>query len=95
MGFRGHFATKSRSYSITLGRLRRARKRFHLLAQSRHAEKIKELDESAISVLLLSDELEEELPIVIGDWQFISADWANRADEELTMAAAQATMRYA
>lgn len=32
LGFRNHFATKSRSYSITLGRLRRARKRFRLLA---------------------------------------------------------------
>lgn len=95
LGFRGHFATKSRSYSITLGRLRRARKRFRLLAQSRHVEKTKELDKSALSVLLLSDELEEELPIVIGDWQFISAGWANRADEELAMAAAQAAMKYA
>lgn len=95
LGFRGHFATKSRSYSITLGRLRLARNRFRLLAQSRHAEKIKELDKSALSVLLLSDELEEELPIVIGDWQFISAGWANRADKELAMAAAQAAMKYA
>jgi hypothetical protein len=28
LGFRGHFSTKSRKYSVTLGRLRQARARF-------------------------------------------------------------------
>lgn len=32
LGFRGHFSTKSRSYSITLGALCRARHRFQKLA---------------------------------------------------------------
>ncbi len=32
LGFRGHFSTKSRRYSVTLGRLRRARQRFQKLA---------------------------------------------------------------
>ncbi|GMA87499.1 hypothetical protein GCM10025868_27490 [Angustibacter aerolatus] len=32
LGFRGHFSTKSRRYSVTLGRLRRARRRWHTIA---------------------------------------------------------------
>ena len=30
LGFRGHFSSKSRRYSVTLGQLRRARRRFHI-----------------------------------------------------------------
>lgn len=95
LGFRGHFATKSRAYSITLGRLRRARKRFRLLSQAREATELKSLDNASLSVLLLSDELEEELPVVIGDWEFVAAGWENKADEVLAIAAAQAAMKYA
>lgn len=95
LGFRGHFATKSSAYSITLGRLRRARKRFRLLAQSREASQIKDLDSSLLSVLLLSDELEDELPVVISQWEFVAAGWDSRADEVLAIAAAQAAMKYA
>lgn len=32
LGFRGHFSTKSRRYSVTLGALRRARARWQALA---------------------------------------------------------------
>ncbi|HET7532226.1 MAG TPA: replication initiator [Nocardioidaceae bacterium] len=38
LGFRGHFATKSRRYSITLGALRRARRRAQALIAEHNAD---------------------------------------------------------
>ena len=55
LGFRGHFASKSRRYSITLGALRRARRRAQaLIAESRATGR--PLDLAALEADLLADD---------------------------------------
>ena len=58
LGFRGHFSTKSRRYSTTLGCLRRARYDWRM----RRIEKAFGLDEP--------EDDEEEAILVIGQWQY-------------------------
>ncbi len=55
LGFRGHFSTKSRRYSITLGALRRARARWQALAaQSRRTGE--PIDLADLEARLLADD---------------------------------------
>jgi hypothetical protein len=56
LGFRGHFATKSRSYSITLGSLRADR--------SRHQR------EHAIAAGQQPD-LDPDITLILAQWQFV------------------------
>ncbi|PVG83484.1 replication initiation protein [Nocardioides gansuensis] len=91
-GFRGHFATKSRRYSITLGALRRARQR----AQSRIAEHRhcgQPLDLTALEADLLAEE-DEETTLVIGNWTFVGSGWANETERTLALAAAARAREY-
>ena len=85
LGFRGHFASKSRRYSTTLTRLRMARRRFQQ-AKARHPHR-----------RVTSDELTapgEETTLVIGEWAFVGAGWAtNEAAERAVAAAAEARER--
>jgi hypothetical protein len=55
LGFRGHFSSKSRRYSTTLGELRQARADFRA-AQEREA--------------LGLDEIEPDTVLVLADWQY-------------------------
>jgi hypothetical protein len=94
LGFRGHFSTKSRRYSITLGRLRRARARYaELRAAAEH-------NEEARAVLLDLDELEawvladEETTLVVGSWKFEGTGWTSPGDEALALAAAARAREY-
>lgn len=85
LGFRSHCATKSRRYSITLGRLRRARQR----AQARIAASRVSgtpLDLASLEADLLADD--EETTLVIGRWSFLGSGRAN--DGERALAAARA-----
>ncbi|MGH3347872.1 MAG: replication initiator [Nocardioides sp.] len=83
-GFRGHFSSKSRRYSITLGRLRRARQRY---AQMRaRGEQPDSLDVRDLEARLLADD--EETTLVIGSWTFQGAGWTRPGDEALALAAA-------
>ncbi|NUR08357.1 MAG: replication initiation protein [Nocardioidaceae bacterium] len=85
LGFRGHFATKSRRYSITLGALRRARRRFQTMAaESRRAGE--PLDTTDLAARLLADE--EETTLVIGSWTYQGTGWTRPGDEALALAAA-------
>ena len=54
LGFRGHFSTKSRSYSTTLGALRKVRADYRA-QQERHERGLPELDDSEDSTLVLAD----------------------------------------
>jgi hypothetical protein len=64
LGFRGHFASKSRHYSITLGALRRARRRAQsLIAESRDSGR--PLDLAALEADLLADD-DHDTTLVIG-----------------------------
>jgi hypothetical protein len=92
LGFRGHFATKSRRYSNTLGQLRRARQR----AQTRIAASRVSgtpLDLASLEADLLADE--EETTLVIGRWSYLGTGWADDGEIALATAAAAPAREYA
>ena len=93
LGFRGHFATKSRRYSVTLGALRRARQR----AQVRIAEANRTgtpIDLRQLEVELLAEDA-DETTVVIGSWAYAGAGWANDGETALATAAAARAREYA
>jgi hypothetical protein len=92
LGFRGHFASKSRRYSVTLGGLRRARQRAQALI-ARHQSDGLPLDLAAREAELLADE-DDETTLVIGQWHFVGAGWANEAQTVLARAAAARAREY-
>ena len=92
LGFRGHFASKSRRYSITLGALRRARRRAQALIAHHRAEG-RPLDLAALEADLLADDA-EETTLVIGQWHFVGTGWANEAQTTLARAAAARAREY-
>ncbi|WP_353681713.1 replication initiator [Microbacterium sp. 69-7] len=80
LGFRGHFSTKSRRYSVTLGSLRGARRTWrmkHLLAKSKPAEEIS------------TDEV-----LVIGSWAYAGMGWLTDGDKALAREAADAARQW-
>ncbi len=92
LGFRGHFSTKSRRYSITLGALRRARHRFQLLRADlkRRGE---QLDPAGLEERLLADE--ESSTLIVGSWAFQGSGWTRSGDRALALAAAARSREYA
>ena len=93
LGFRGHFATKSRRYSVTLGQLRRARHR----ARARIAEASRagtRIDLCRLEAELLADEA-DETTVVIGSWVYAGSGWANEGETALAVAAAARAREYA
>ena len=92
LGFRGHFSTKSRAYSVTLGRLRAARRRFaRLKAEAVRAGE--PLDVADLEAYLLSDE--ETTLVVASSWEFVGSGWGSQGDKELAEAAAARAREYA
>lgn len=80
LGFRGHFSTKSRRYSVTLGSLRGARRTWrlkHLLAKTKPTEEIS------------PDEV-----LVIGSWAYAGMGWLTDGDKALAKEAADAVRRW-
>lgn len=93
LGFRGHFASKSRRYSSTLGALRRARRRAQaLIAQSRAEGR--PLDLAALEADLLADD-ETETTLVIGNWHYVGSGWNTEGEGVLAMAAAARAREHA
>lgn len=93
LGFRGHFSTKSRRYSITLGRLRRARQRYQrLVAQS--ARTGEPLDTRDLEHRLLTDD-DHDTTLVIGSWEYAGTGWPRPGDATLATAAAARAREYA
>lgn len=93
LGFRGHFATKSRRYSVTLGQLRRARQR----AQARIADANRtetRIDLRQLEAELLADD-HDETTAVIGSWAYVGSGWANGGETALAVAAAARAREYA
>ena len=84
LGFRGHFSSKSRRYSITLGRLRRARRRFQTLVVD--ARNGRRLDTRDLEARLLAED--EDTTLVVGSWSFVGAGWDTEGDAGLALAAA-------
>jgi hypothetical protein len=92
LGFRGHFATKSRRYSITMRPLRRARRRAQaLIAESRASGR--PLDLAALEADLLADD-EDETTLVIGEWTYAGSSWPSEAQRVLANAAAARAREY-
>lgn len=92
LGFRGHFATKSRRYSVTLGKLRRARQRFQRLAVQA-AREGRPLDTRDLERRLLADD-EDETTLVIGSWTYAGTGWPRPGDAALATAAAARAREY-
>ncbi|MFC5177382.1 replication initiator [Nocardioides taihuensis] len=86
LGFRGHFGTKSRRYSITLTALRRARRRAQTLINQSRAQG-KPLDLAALEADLLADD-DHETTLVIGSWTYLGTGWPTEAQTVLATAAA-------
>ena len=91
LGFRGHFSSKSRKYSITLGALRRARQRWQRIAAdcARDGREVPVLDFAD----LISDD-EEETTLVVGSWSYAGTGWDNDGDTALALAAADRARAY-
>ena len=78
LGFRGHFATKSRRYSVTLGRLRAERRTW----RRRH-------DPNRWPADTDDDELDDDTTLVIvRQWTFDGAGWLTNGDAALAASAA-------
>ena len=92
LGFRGHFASKSRRYSLTLGTLRRARRRAQALIAD-HRAAGRPLDLAALEADLLADD-QDETTLVIGHWTYAGTGWATEAQTILATAAAARAREY-
>ncbi|MFC7598025.1 replication initiator [Terrabacter sp. GCM10028922] len=93
LGFRGHFSSKSRRYSVTLGRLRRARRRWQALA-AESARTGEPVDTADLERRLMSED-EDETTLVIGDWSYVGTGWQNSGEAALADAAAARAREYA
>lgn len=80
LGFRGHFSTKSRRYSVTLGALRGARRTWRLNAL---LKKTKPTEEVAAEEIL-----------VIGSWAYAGMGWLTDGDKALAAEAANAAREW-
>lgn len=93
LGFRGHFSSKSRKYSVTLGKLRNARARFaRLQAEAQRSGEpmnVKDLERR-----LLADD-EETTLVVDGSWNYVGTGWPTNGEKELAEAAAARAREYA
>ncbi len=79
LGFRGHLATKSRRYSVTLGRLRQAR-RDYVQRRRRPSEQ---------AVFMVDDQTDvAETTLVVGSWQYAGMGWLTNGDAALAAASA-------
>lgn len=93
LGFRGHFSTRSRRYSVTLGRLRRARQRAQIrIAAAARAGTTVDLRD--LEAELLADDT-DEATLVIGSWAYAGSGWANAGETALATAAAARAREYA
>jgi hypothetical protein len=93
LGFRGHFASKSRRYSTTLGTLRRARRRAQvLISQARDAGRPLHLTQ--LEADLLADD-DTHTTLVIGHWRYAGSGWASDGERILATAAAARAREYA
>jgi hypothetical protein len=91
-GYRGHFSTKSRRFSITLGALRRARQRARALLADANRDG-RTLDLAALEAALLADD-ELDTTIVIGHWSYAGTGWNSDAETTLALAAAARAREY-
>lgn len=92
LGFRGHYSTKSRHYSVTLGALRRARHRYQRLTADA-LRNGRTLDTRDLEARLLADD--DETTLVVGSWTYQGTGWPRAGDKALADAAAARAREYA
>lgn len=92
LGFRGHFSTKSRRYSVTLGALRRARVRWQAVAAESRRSGVP-IDTDELDARLL-DEDETATTLVVGSWTYAGSGWLEPGDAELALVAASRAREY-
>jgi hypothetical protein len=74
LGFRGHFASKSRRYSTTLGSIRGERRAYR---QRQAAEQTRELAND-----------EQDTTLVVAHWEFAGVGYLTSGDTALALSAA-------
>jgi S-DNA-T family DNA segregation ATPase FtsK/SpoIIIE len=74
-GFRGHFASKSRRYSTTLGAIRRERSDYRRRQAAEHVREI-------------GDQADDETTLVVGRWEFAGLGYLTAGDAALALSAA-------
>ncbi|GAB7190953.1 plasmid replication initiator protein [Kineococcus sp. NUM-3379] len=90
LGFRGHFATKSRWYSTTLGRLRTARRRWSVQRlRDRMTGRTTDVDPTTL------DEEAEDSTLVVGSWSLDGFGWLSAGDAALAATAAAQAREWA
>ncbi|MFF2273570.1 replication initiator [Agromyces sp. NPDC058136] len=82
LGFRGHFSTKSRRYSTTLGRLRSARRDWQRKQARPPVAADQNTDDS------------EETTLVVGSWSFVGMGWLTAGDTALAAESAAAAREW-
>jgi hypothetical protein len=83
LGFRGHFATKSRRYSTTMTALRAARRPGNRTDPNRpRAYTRADADRD--------DDLDEETTLLIARWQYTGTGWLTTGDAARALMAANA-----
>lgn len=83
-GFRGHFASKSRRFSTTLGTLRDVRRKYHR----------ERLETSAGSSGTADSFDVTEHTVVINEFRFVGQGWLTPGDAELARSAADAAREW-
>lgn len=77
-GFRGHFASKSRRYSTTLGAIRRKRRDFRRREASERARLLGQHDPYE----------DEDTTLVVAEWRFAGLGYLTAGDAALALSAA-------
>jgi hypothetical protein len=72
LGFRGHFASKSRRYSTTLGALRGERRAYRQRQTAEHAREL----------------LDEDTTLIVSHWEFAGVGYLTTGDTALALSAA-------
>ncbi len=72
IGFRGHFASKSRRYSTTLGAIRGERRAYRQQQAAEHAREL----------------LDEDTTLVVSHWEFTGLGYLTTGDTTLALSAA-------
>ncbi|WP_338750174.1 replication initiator [Janibacter alittae] len=98
LGYRGHYSSKSRCYSVTYRSLRRRRARFQRVMQDeteRAKRAGKPVDLEAVEKTLRVEAEDSETTLVVGMWEFVGAGWSNEGEVEIATAAAARAREYA
>ena len=88
LAFRGNFASKSRRYSTTMGRLRFARRRF---------ERARAFSPNGVvDIATLEQDLaQDQTTLVINDWRFVGTGWITEGDGVLAAEASAVARKHA